>query len=520
MAAISTIKLGGLGYMLADSLETLPDIVFRGEVTDIATAVNALGDAIELRAFQSNMEKSAMVKDTAGQVFRAYEDLKENPEFASCFSSLNQLAGRMGETLVSIFNMLRTGVKPEVESLRQSIQDRMTDILRAKNYDVLISTDEKPSTDFEILDWDATMNKVGGTEVILNAASEYMRSNAGLSINDIRLLLDMNILDTKNIQVNAETEADIISRVMERAGSDRRNEVSSFFQMLTSAYQFQSLLHSSLGSSIGTNEYQAVLCNCISQLEGLYPIYEAFRKTPLDVSDDLLAEIQDNLSVFEKFFFVVAYLMLILRKSYSGMPVIDFKRLNGDAMEEFDSAGGTKEDVAYYLAAFYTSKKRIIPYNGISISEILSGKDSAKSEYDRQAQSQLMQASTIRHTVMAEAMSTVLGAYIQAADPSRLPADMSITMFTKLKMPLVQTAIHRLDISEDHHLDNILYDFVLTVWYDGTMVKTAHELFGAEIVRQMEASSELSSESLALVDAHVASAICATFLMNEICKAQ
>lgn len=519
MASINTAPMGGFRYLISGQLSDLPDLFFKSTVTEISTAVNALGDAIEIRLPQSNMTDKAMETEVANQVFAAYDKLKENPELGQYFSPLSKLANDLGVTIVNVFGILRTGVKPEVDALRESVLGRTTEILEQENYDVLVSPNATLSTDFFIVNWDELVNKQGGISVVTDAMREYLKGYSTMaSINDLRILISSQILTIRPFSINTDTAGDILDRVKNRLNDDvQKASVDTIFDLITDKYSFDKLVTNILGRAVASNEYGQILNSAIALLSDLYPVYEVFRTTPLDVTDEVLCDIQDNLTVLGKFFMSVAYLLLVMRQHFSTALVVSDRMLNNDNLQTFGTDGGTMEDVAKYMRVFYETKNIPVPFNGIPGSEIIEMRERATEAYNQLTQTHLMQASTIRHSIMTRAIRDILSDYIRSADVSRLPAQMSIEDFYRVKQHLVQDASNRLDISEDHHLDNILYDFVLSLWYEGTMVKTAHSLFGTEIVRQMEATTELDNETLALVDARVAAAICANFIMTEIC---
>ena len=520
MASINTQPMGSFRYLLGDSLKTLPRIYFNPDVAEIATAVNAIGDAIEIRTEFSTGQNDETENAIARQVFESYDKLKLNPEFSSCFHPLSKLANNIGESIVGIFNLLRTSVRPEVEALRESVDARMAQLMDQENLTATVTPNTEINTDYTIMDWDSIINSQGGVAVLTSAISEYLNGytpTAGM--NDLTVLLNSSLLVIKDLAIDPDTAADIQSRVSQRLSPTTDVQVvRDIMELVTSPYAFDRLVASHLRAALTTTDYASLLIKLMSVIVDFYPVVEVFKSTPLNVSDELLDDIQNNIEVLKKFTTICAYLILVMRNHYSGALVIDAKMLNGDTVEEFTNAGGTFEDISKYLQAFYFSgKKNIpIPFRGIAGADIIEKKETANAEYTQMAQTHLLQASSIRHAVMARALKSVLTDHIQSASSSRMPEQMSIDEFYHSKKHLVQRAMNRLDITEDQHLDNILYDFVLTLWYDGSMVKTAHELFGTEIIRQMEATSDLDSETLALVDARVAAAICANFLVKEI----
>ena len=519
MASISSSPLNSTRFLISESFSELPELFFNSGVSEIATAVNAISDAIEIRTAQSATgSKETQEHEIVMQVLDAYDRLKTNPEFGAHFHPLSKLANNVGETLVNVFNILKTSVRPEVEALRSSIEGQIRDLLEKENLGHLVTRQDAPSENFTVLDWDKTLNMFGGTSTIGDTVGEFMGGyNISFSMNDLTTILTGSFLNKPEFSLNQMTLDDIVRRACEKApaGFDP-NSIKRVMQLITDSYAFNTLQADLLRAAQTTNDFGALLNRLLEELAALYPAYVIVRATPMDVTEAVLEDIMKNLDALYRVLITAAFVLLILRKHYANALVLNLTLINGDTAEQFDSDGGKFEDVAKYLFAFHITPNIPIPWTGIAASDILQKKEIANNEYTRVTQAQLMQATTIQQTYTARALKSVLTDYIQSADPSRLPEGMSIQRFYESKRGLVHSAAGRLNVSEDMHLDGVLYDFVLSLWYEGTMVKTAHELFGTEIVKQMEASSEMDTQTLALVDARVAAAICANFLVKEI----
>ena len=518
MASISSSSMSSTRFLLSESFNELPDLFFNPAVTEISSAANAIGDAVELRMSSSSTSKENQEKEIVMQVFEAYDKLKENPEFASHFHPLTRLSNSVGETLVNIFNILKTSVRPEVESLRESVEARIQDLLEKEKLGHLVNQQAEPSADFTVLDWDKVVNVLGGTSNIGEVVGGFMGGYpTTFSMNDLTAILNGSVLEKPELQLHPDTFDDIVRRATEKAsnGLDTSN-IRRVMQLITDQYAFNTLKTKLLRTAQTTTDFGSLLDKLCQELAALYPAYELVRSTPMDVTEEVLEDIMKSLDVLYRVLMTAAFVLLIMRKHYVGALVLNPTTLNGDSVEEFYSNGGSFSDVAKYLFVFHSTPNIPVPFRGIPGAEILSKKEIAETEYTRITQTHLAQASTIRQTYTARALRMVLNDYIQSADASRLPENMSIRDFFAVKRGLIETATSRLNISEDMHLDGVLYDFVLSLWYEGTMVKTAHDLFGSEIVRQMEASPEMDAATLALVDARVAAAICANFLVKEI----
>ena len=505
-------------YMLEQQLETLPRIFFRPEIVDVGQAVNTIGDAMEIRLPLSNLSEKEKAPIIARQVTETYNALKSCPEHSAAFAPLNKIANSIGANIINVFNVLRFNVKPEVDMLKDAIMGKTSEILSAENLQALVSPTAEPNTDFYQVPWDAIINIFGGASNVIQSFKDLTGYEPTFGEVDIRVALNTIMPTIGSLQIHPDTQTDILERVKQKTTNEvQANMVDEVYKLLTESYTFQMFVAAQLQQISNSNTYASILRGNIAVLTDVYPIVELFKTTPLDVSGDLLEKIQENIGVVLNVCRLIAYQVVLLRKFYNSALIIDAQTINPDTLTSFAESGGTPRDIAIYLQVFYTSKSIPVPNIGISGTIVLEQKESAEQMFATQNSSYLLNATTLRNGAMIRAAKEILSDHILAADSTRLPENVSIDEFYNIKKYLIQATLSRLDINDDNHLENSLYDFVIQLWYDKTMVQTAHELFGSEMVRQMSLNDNLSQEDLALVDARVAATIAARFILKELC---
>jgi hypothetical protein len=87
-----------------------------------------------------------------------------------------------------------------------------------------------------------------------------------------------------------------------------------------------------------------------------------------------------------------------------------------------------------------------------------------------------------------------------------------------MNAPFVKKAVRKYGNDGDNNLENVLYDFIIDVWYQNTPVATAHKLFGEEAVKQLEIKPELSAQDADLIDITVFASLAAQFIADNFIK--
>lgn len=517
MATINDFDAKAFLPMLRDHISELPNMRFRSDVVDITSSLNGIGDAISLKIpAMSGGETEKMILE---QTIAAYDSLKSCPQHREYFNKLNSLASSLGESLVTVFQTLRSSVRPEVESLMEATSAKTSELLEKNENIVELNgqlTAAQPTPNFINVNWDMELNKAGGENVIADAYRDMTSYEPSKNFTDVQVGLDAMRPAVTQMNIDEETKEDMQQRLEDGATGEDQAGIEAIFKMATDPYAFSEFIHSQLNMSTAP-AFGATLRNNLSALNTIYPALKKVQSTPLNISEDMQNEWTANLSAIDKVMWLINYQLVCFRKYYNGALIIDETTVNGDMYGEFMNQGGSDQLIANYLAANFAMPNIPVPNSGVATEAVLQGKDNADQQVNEKRAAVNLSLVTLKASATNAALKEVLVQHLKATDPSRLPDNVGLEEFVEMKMPLVESTVNGMDSSNGSYLEHTLYNFVLQLWYDGTMVQTAHELFGAEMVKQLTLKQDLSEAELNVVDATVASTIVSKFLMNNLC---
>ena len=517
MADITLQKTEGLDFMFDDA--EWPRVTFKSSLVDLAQTVNTIGDLLELKLpMESQDIKEANTKQyIAQQVMHQYDELKTCPQHTAVFSTLNKIASSIGDNISSVFQVLQTSVQPEVESLRDQIDEKTKALIREDGTNVALLQDASLNTNFNTISFTNTLDEFGGAEEISRAFHDTTGYEATNNIND--LLAGINILQLRidEVALGDEAIADIVSRVKEKVESRYSEEqIKELLSILTVSYDFQAFVAQHL-SSVFHARLCNVLCDNIACVKTFEPLIETFRSTPFNLPDELLDQIHANIEVLNKVIVLMKYSILVFDKIFSNTLIINETTLHQENMNAFLEAGGTKDDIAKFIFVYYTTKHLMVPDTGIAKDEVQQYKDKVEEEFASLNTSYQINADSLRRATLVRAARDVLQEYLLNTEVTRLPEGVSPEQFAQDHKYLVDKCVNNLDVREDSHLENCLFTFIIELWHDHSVVRAAHELFGAETLRQLEVNPDLSDDQLQLIDARVAAALASKFVIENLC---
>ena len=185
-------------------------------------------------------------------------------------------------------------------------------------------------------------------------------------------------------------------------------------------------------------------------------------------------------------------------------------------LPEFEEQGGTRELLSKYVRINYLASDRPIPARGIRMDDVIADKTRVEERFEADAAALNLRMATERHTATVRAIEEVLTDYLLNVDEVRRPEGLTADQFEKMHRADVRKACLNLTTTGDNNLENSLYDFVIGLWYANTPVAAAHKLFGEEVVAQLSINPELDSNTATIIDASVAAAIAAQFLVDNV----
>lgn len=501
---------------LTSDIANLPDITFNFNVTDMQI-VNNIADALEIKLDMSNLTKEQAASTIVEQVLTCYQKMKTDPEYGPYFAKLDSIASRLGENIASVFTTLKQNVRPDMESLKEQIMNQATVIAEKENRGIFLNpVNSEPAVTFEVLDWDKLFAPFGGTQEIIEDVKQRfdLPGIGSLSFNEIHNALYSNALKIERIKLADETFYDIVKRASENTNSEF--DFTNVLKLIVEPYHYGELLHSILaGLNLG-KDISPFISKFITEVSGTFEAVRILKSTPLDVSDDVLEKLHTNIEKVNNLFVLAAYQLIMVRMNRSNALILSESYVNGDKMPEYESQGGNIAELAKHMQVSFLSKQIPVPSTGITTDQVISYRDDTKTKYDELMKSYLLKADSLKQMTIARAAKDVLYSYLESTDSSRLPEGMYIDSFVRAHKPMIQTAINKLNANEDGNLENVLYDFLLDLWYNNTPVQLAHQLFGKEVMRHLEISQELTDDTLALIDAGVGATLAANFIMKEL----
>ena len=124
MSKICEIDSSVYRVILAELLNDLPDFRFSNKIPDLSAAITGIKDCLEITLPGTNGKLSDEDRQAfiINEVINTYNSLKKCPEHQCYFNVLDRLADNLGANINNIFTTLATGVKPEVDNLKEQIE--------------------------------------------------------------------------------------------------------------------------------------------------------------------------------------------------------------------------------------------------------------------------------------------------------------------------------------------------------------------------------------------------------------
>jgi hypothetical protein len=501
MASLRDQDSGIISETISFAIDSLPNIRFNPAFAEISTAINAIEDDIithvDVKDWRGGMELS---KDVANQ----YASLKKCPEHAIFFQKFDKLANNLGQGILNTFNILSNSVKPAVDVLLEDIRKEAGEIMSRNE---VVDANNQIVTNFEIADWNTITEPFGGEEEILRTFKENFKFTPTLSAADIKLATgDRKFRNLGAINVDESVKKQISEMSTEQV---MRTIIEGGFWVRE--YTGEALVAFNSGNYRDVFKFAKTVVVFKENLDKVNP-------AQLNVLDDVRDIIAEHITTINLYLTVVAYATMIVRDRFGKNQVIvlDKETLNGDIVKDMEAAEISQEDIAKFIRIQYLAKNRMLPATGIRLQDIIDAKVSVNEQFEADAASRQMRLNKATRAATVEAMQKVLSDYLRTTDESLLPKNVDGEGFLKLHTPEIKKAMHRIDVTSDDNLENVLYTFVIDLWHKSTPVESAHRLFGEEVVKQLNVNGDIADKDADLIDVTVAAAIAADFLVNNL----
>lgn len=503
---------------LADDLLTLPNLRFSKGIPDFSEAVDCISEALEIRLGSSSKstDPSYMAKAITQQVAVKLDELRHCPEHARCFDSIYSLVSTLVEKVGNTYNVLRHTIRPEVEALRTAIEEKTVALIREDNQEAVLQEQAEFKGNLPVLNWDVLIAPIGlNPEVICEAVS-------GLTGDDhitpdqsaITRAASMWIPKMDPLVFHKDTTDDIIGRWIEKTG--RVGDSTKLYYVLTNPQEIAEEF-GPLWTMANSGAWGAMSEKLNEVIPTYAPLIPAVKQIPLNVTDAMLEQLHNRFKVLEDTLVMCGFFAICLCAHFREATIIPPGFVNSAHLGELESNHLTNSDLAKYVKVMYTDENRDIPYNGITMAQILENRAAAETGWSQTQSSLAANANMIKLSYLVRAAGIVLTDYLANTDASRLPDGWTIGEFVQKNTNEISVLTGRLNSSADNNLESLLYDFVITVHYPSTMVAVAHQMLGYEVIKQLDISENLGSAETALIDYAVAVRLISSFLVKELC---
>lgn len=499
---------------MTDSAPLIPHVEFK-ESSGLQRLIHNLQDFIEIKLPGGNDTSNAPAIIIA-QVANQLDALKADSAYTQYFAPFSRTANMISQATITAFNIIRDSVGPEAKVLREAILAERDKILASEGNILLINPEAKPTIPFTNIDWDV-INVFGGSSEVLEQIREYAPV-VGMEVTRtaLRNLVSRTPIALDVLELSEENLTDIARRVKERAPSLADEDITNFVVLVTKQQAFHSFLVNNQFVDVPENPAVDQVCRtAVTLLNTLPPIMEALNRTELDLSEESLATIGKNIKMLRGVLMVYAAFLIYARHYYRAILVIDAGWLNPDELPKLEAAGGTQQDAADHIAAFYSALDIRIPSSGIPTSSVLDRRALAAADLVKIQQQKLMNSEIIISSATNRATKMVLISYLKSTDPSRLPEGVSLDQFVTQQYNLVEFCVSS-QTRAGNSLEDALFEFVIKCWHP-VYVFTIHNLFRKVTLMNIEHLKDLTPPDISKIYIHVAAIAIVDCLLEQFC---
>ena len=516
---IREIQSAPIAGLLSEEKDNLIPITFKSTV-DISSITKIIEDCVAFKANSSSTVDDANPIDTASiieQIANAYDGIKKCPEHSACFEDISSIANKLGENINNVFNVLSSVINPEVENLIENIKTKMNDILVANKNEIVIN-EKLDTSHLRRLVWATYLNVLGGIDSLVNSFNAIYGHEPTYQPADLNYALTHTDLNIESMQIHPETRAAMLNLVLAKAGNaEQKQSIMFLFDTLTDPFRFNELVNSTIGSLLDDRTMSKGLQAICRAIETLYPVVSLFRNTTFDITDEMADVINRNIDRLESLFKIMGIAIAIARYNYKDALMIDVDLINVDNEDKFHEAGGTDEDIVKFMRTFYNNPERFtLPTVGVSVDEIVGAKKNVNERYDLEEQSKLKNAAMIQHSALIQATNEVMEQYLVSIPNEKIPANEDRDTFLRYAVNKVKAASAFIMSDGDNNLSSVLFNIIIDLFYHDTILGTAHEMFGEELIKQVELNSDVDENVTSMIDVTVASRIISKFLVDHI----
>ena len=284
MSKICEIDSSVYRVILAELLNDLPDFRFSNKIPDLSAAITGIKDCLEITLPGTNGKLSDEDRQAfiINEVINTYNSLKKCPEHQCYFNVLDRLADNLGANINNIFTTLATGVKPEVDNLKEQIEALTAQLVSQKAGVIDLNGDIK--ADYEMTDFKTLYEIFGGADELSDAVKEVFGFKPALTVSSLQILISNDAIRVTNLKLDESVDKEIYDRLSVDTSFDSE-DISRIVSAMCDDLSIRQLTNELVGGLIRGGSYAESYKVIRNALEKYSPIVDALSSLALNVSD-------------------------------------------------------------------------------------------------------------------------------------------------------------------------------------------------------------------------------------------
>jgi hypothetical protein len=252
----------------------------------------------------------------------------------------------------------------------------------------------------------------------------------------------------------------------------------------------------------------------------------AVENSSFDFAEETKAQFEKNLSVLKDMYTICCCVLELTRQKYKDRLIIGKTLLNGDEFTKFEENGGTTEDITNHLRLHYNDKENDIfysmvghqtfPINGIGTKEVMVSMSDNNVKLDKFKAEAKLQMLNQKQSCTQSAFSSVLKNYIYElnSNPDILPDNEEKPRFIQRAIDQVNLINSMLSRNSQTSVEDAVYNFYLNVWMKDSLASTIYYKMGAEVITQLNHTTNADEEFLSKIHVSVMSDILTSYMTS------
>jgi len=512
--------VGSFANFFKDQNEVIPSLQFK-KMSDLFRISELLSN-IEIT---NNGDVDEIFDNVASQIIEKAND----PEKTSILNELNNISMSFANELENAFNIITNEVDPIVEDLKSKIKDRYVfNIKKEGAEEILEDTEDKTPIldDYVFLSWTG-INSQNDIDDTISAAT----TNVGLNKQEISKF-NLGIITTKSAFIGdfedttltEEAKKNAIDVLVKRFGSVSStlndNSLKQFINILTSSDQYSAFCKMNINKM---KQQKLAVQNCIEFLNlsnNFDTLANAIRKDTAGLDSVLtqatIDKILNNIEVLRKTMYAYKYYCLYQKTvTFNGKLILSSNVINSPEYNTFVNEGHSLEDIYNFIKAMYD--QRDLPMNGINTSTVLTEKiDDRLSKINKAKE---MNASYIKNKSMISAFNVVCFDYIKDIVNDHVEdADSDDVKKTLSEYHAKMNHFSSKLRGKPENLDDALYEFVIHLKYEDTLIYTLYRQLGSEYINMSKNKENIDEMDIFSANTKVSIDIILDYLINRSCE--